>query len=138
MDPMERIDLKVLMPENRRVVVIDDAEGATHEIRLFIPPAALPIIAEYGEELSAAMSRNTLSRLKPSFIKAIIKVFEVVAMSQHPFMTEEWIEKNISMARLVFMMQQLSIPLRDQLAYLTTMGLAGEQTETAGPEKEPS
>lgn len=136
----DKLDLTQLMPEKRRVVTIDDSAGTKYDIELFIPPAALPVIFEFQDELSGVMSGNPVKKISPSMIRALTKVLEVVVKEQHPFMDEDWIRKNIGLARLIFLMNQLTVPLKYQFAYLTEMGLLEEaDPETVQPEeKEPN
>lgn len=138
MSELDRIDLTALMPEKRKVITIDDKAGEKYDIELFIPPAALPALTELRDDLVVLMAGNPVKKFSPGHLKAMIRILEVVVLEQYPFMNAEWINRNISMARLLMIIYQLAAPLQHQFAYLTEMGILGGQKETAGPTKEQS
>jgi hypothetical protein len=126
---MSTTDLDILLPEDDSVS-FTARDGKKYKVDLFIPFAVGAYILENAELLMEIFpGQGKLPKLSAKTYHVFLRIFSLVCKEQFEHMTEEWIQKNISLPRTIAIIVQMVKPIYQ---YISTMGIM----EAAQPKKE--
>lgn len=126
------IDLDVLLPEEQPPIKFTGkTDKKEYIVDLWIPTAVGLLIAENIELLMSIFpSKTRKTKFSKEAVDLILEVFAIMCREKYPHVNKTWIEKNISLPKLVAIGFSLAKPIRQ---FVMSAGFQ----EMVQPEKEP-
>lgn len=105
------VDLEQLFPEDEKILLKDKA-GKKYVISVFLPAAVGFLILDNIETIQSMFPGNTrIPRPTKEGLDLMIRVISAVCHEQHEDIDEEWLRKNVSLPKLVYILYKLSLPV---------------------------
>lgn len=129
---MANTDFDILLPEDDSVS-FTARDGKKYRIDLFIPFAVGAYILENAEVLMEIFpGAGKIPKISAKTYHIFVRIFSLVCIAQHEQMTEDWIQKNISLPRTIAIIIQMVKPVYQYISGLGLMEAALPKKESEG------
>lgn len=121
-------DLDDLFPEEE--VVSFKVDGKKYDVKVFIPAAVGFVIIDNVDTLKDIFPGSHKPKLSKKAVDLAMKILAAVIHEQYPEVDEEFVRKNLSLTKQVFLLYKIALPVYE---FLTNSGFL----EAVMPQKTP-